>query len=118
MESFTLPLSESLRATALSLPETSEGTSCVNRAFKVRKKNFVFIGEKDGQLRIMLKLVESLDAAAEMADPRVDVGKLGWVTLRFAHDAPLDTVLLEGWIRESFCALAPKAVSRQLSDRS
>ncbi len=118
MESFTHPLSEHLRATALSLPETSEGTSCVNRTFKVRKKNFVFIGEKDGQLRIMLKLVESHGAAAAMEDPRVDVGKFGWVTLLFAHDDALDTELLEGWILESFRVLAPKTLARQLSGRS
>lgn len=30
METFAHPLSERLRAVALSLPETSEGTSCVN----------------------------------------------------------------------------------------
>ena len=66
MEPFEHPISEALRAAALSLPETSEGTSCVNRAFKVRKKNFVFVGEPKGQVRVMLKLRDSLESAAAM----------------------------------------------------
>ena len=32
MDNFSHPVSEQLRATALALPETSEGDSCVNRA--------------------------------------------------------------------------------------
>lgn len=114
MESFSLPLSDQLRAVALALPETSEGTSCVNRAFKVRKKNFAFIGEKDGRLRLMIKLKESLDAAAAMNDPRVDVGKIGWVTVLFGPEDALESDLLAGWIRESYCVLAPKTLSKQV----
>ncbi|MCO4774024.1 MAG: hypothetical protein KDA24_28585 [Deltaproteobacteria bacterium] len=41
MDTFDQAISEHLRAAALALPETSGGTSCVNRAFKVRKKNFM-----------------------------------------------------------------------------
>ncbi len=116
METFTYPLCRDLRAVAMALPETDEGTSCVNRAFKVRKKNFLFLGEKDGEIRFMAKLTDSLDTAAAMDDPRVDVGKFGWVTLRFAPDDPVAPELLEGWVLESFRALAPKTVLRQLDD--
>ena len=114
METFTHPLCQDLRAAAMALPETVEGSSCVNRAFKVRKKNFLFLGEKDGEIRVMVKLTDSLDAAAAMGDPRVEVGKFGWVTLRFPPDDALDRDLLAGWILESFRALAPKTVLRQL----
>lgn len=117
METFSHPVSEQLRAFALALPETSEGTSCVNRAFKVRKKNFLFVGEQDDQVRIMVKLTDSAKAADALADPRVDVGKHGWVTLRFAADDALDADLLEAWVLESFGALAPKAVLAQLPPR-
>lgn len=116
MDTFTFTLSRDLRAVALALPETGEGTSCVNRAFKVRKKNFLFLGEKDGEIRFMAKLSDSLDAAVAMKDPRVAVGKFGWVTLRFTPDDALDRDLLAGWILESFRAMAPRAVLRQLDD--
>ena len=116
MEQFHHAICQSLREAALRLPETSEGTSCVNRAFKVRKKNFLFIGEKPGWLRVMLKLTESLDEARAM-DDRVDVGKTGWVTLRFEPTNAIDEELLFRWIVESFRALAPKAVVKQLEIR-
>jgi len=115
MEPFTQPISEQLRARALALPETSEGTSCVNRAFKVRKKNFLFVGEKQGQVRVMLKLGASLDQARNLADPRIDVGKNGWVTVRFASDNVVDPTLLTAWVVESYKALGPKTTVRQLN---
>ncbi len=114
MDTFTFPLNEQLRARALSLPETSEGTSCVNRAFEARKKNFLFLGEKDDEVRIMVKLTDSLEQAQAMDDPRVSVGKFGWVTLRFAPDKALDAELLEGWVVESYKALAPKSLVKKL----
>lgn len=114
MEQFAQPISEQLRAQALALPETSEGTSCVNRAFKVRKKNFLFVGEKENEIRLMFKLKESLDAAAEMHDSRIGVGKTGWVTVRFSPDDVPDTALLTSWVVESFRTLAPKTLVKQL----
>ena len=47
-------------------------------------------------------------------DPRVDVGKIGWVTLRFAPDDALDEATLGRWIVESFRAVAPRSVSKKL----
>lgn len=114
MESFVHPISEQLRAVALALPETSEGSSCVNRAYRVRKKNFLFLGEKDGQIRIMVKLTASLGDAESMADPRVAVGTHGWVTLHLPPDDLLDADLLAAWVLESFRAIAPKALVKSL----
>jgi hypothetical protein len=114
METFSFPLCEQLRAQAMALPETTEGSSCVNRAFRVRKKNFLFVGEKDGAIRIMVKLTDSLDAALALQDPRVDVGKHGWVTLRFTSDDALDEDLLVPWLGESYRAIAPKTVLKLL----
>ena len=110
MEAFVHPTSIRLRSLATGLPETTEGTSCVNRAFKVRKKNFLFLGEKGDAIRVMVKLTHSLSDAAALSDPRVEVGKTGWVTCRFTADAPLPDDLLEAWVMESFRALAPKTV--------
>ena len=117
MEQFTNPINQELRTLALSLPETSEGSSCVNRAFKARKKNFLFLGEKDGRLRIMLKLAASLDQAAAMNDPRVVIGKFGWVTLQFGPDEPLPLDLLSAWTLEGYRALAAKTLVKQLDAR-
>ncbi len=38
METFQHAICERLRGGALALPETTEGTSCVNRAFKARNR--------------------------------------------------------------------------------
>lgn len=116
MEKFTQPISQFLRDQAMQLPETSEGTSCVNRAFKARKKNFLFVGEKEkeSQVRIMLKLTDSLAAAQALRDPRIGVGTTGWLTIEFGYDDPVDADLLAGWVRESFRALAPKTLIKQL----
>lgn len=114
MESFEHEISASLRAIALGYPETSEGTSCVNRAFKVRRKNFLFVGEKDGEVRVMVKLTSAAAKAAADAHPRVELGRIGWATARFRPEEPLDEGVLAGWIDESYRAMAPRTVLRQL----
>ncbi len=116
MESFSQPISEQLRVRALALPETSEGTSCVNRAFKVRKKNFLFVGEKPELVKVMLRLDASLEEARAMEDPRIEVGKNGWVTVRFRPDDVPDADLLAAWVVESFRTLGPKTLVRQLDE--
>lgn len=113
MDDFRSPVSQALRAHALRLPETREGTSCVNRAFKVRKKNFVFIGEKADRVRVMVRLKESAEAAAALGDGRIVVGKTGWATLDFDPADPPDLALMQGWIDESFRTLAPKTVVKR-----
>ena len=117
MEQFVQPISEHLRSVALALPETSEGTSCVNRAFKVRKKNFFFLGEKDNNIRVMVKLADSLEEAVAMADSRISVGNTGWVTLNFAPDNVPDENLLSEWVVESFRTLGPKTLVKQLDNQ-
>jgi hypothetical protein len=114
MDAFAHAISDHLRTVALALPETFEGTSCVNRAFKARKKNFLFVGEKGDQVRVMLKLSDSLADAAALGDPRVGVGTTGWVTIVFAADDPPDGAMLDRWVVESFRTLAPRTVLWQL----
>jgi hypothetical protein len=114
MEKFEHSISRALRDFALALPETEEGTSCVNRAFRARKKNFLFVGEKGDHVRVMVRLGPSAEQVAALADPRVDVGKHGWVTINCAAaDAP-DMELLLQWVTESYRILAPKALVKQL----
>jgi hypothetical protein len=118
-EEFQHKISERIRSHAMSFPETTEGTSCVNRAFKAGGKNFVFLGEKDDECNIRLKLDASLpeiQALAETDPRRWDVGMGGWTMLRFSPDDPPDTMDLERWITESFMLLAPKKVLALLED--
>ncbi len=105
---FVHPVSRRLRDVALALPEASEGTSCVNRAFRVGKKAYFYLGEKPGHIYAMLKLTASYAQAQAMEDPQVSPGKHGWVTLRFQADAHPDPALLARWVVESYRALAPK----------
>ena len=117
-EQFTNPVTLALRDHAMTYPETSEGASCVNRAFKVRKKNFLFVGEKsDGSCKVMMKLGPSLDEATSLAqdDPRFEVGGVGWATIRFDASNNPDAALLKRWIDESYRLLAPKTLVASLA---
>lgn len=114
---FENPVTSALREYALTFPECNEGSSCVNRAFKARTKNFLFVGEKDdGTCKVMLKLGPSLESATKLAedDPRIEVGNTGWVTIRFEESNPPDVVELQEWVEESFRLLAPKTLVKQL----
>ena len=115
METFTQPISRALREVAVALPEVTEGDSCVNRAFAVRKKNFFFLGEKPAHLYMMFKLQETRAQVAEMDDPRVSVGATGWATVKCPYDDVLDEALLTSWVRESYLAQAPKALAKQVA---
>lgn len=116
-EAFRYPVSEKIRAHAMTFPDTVEGSSCVNRAFKAGGKNFAFLGEKDDRCTLRLKLDESipdLEARAALDPERWQVGKGGWVLLTFPPtDAP-KVAELRGWITESFRLLAPKKIVAQL----
>lgn len=116
-DEFKHPISEDIRSHAMTFPQTEEGTSCVNRAFKAGGKNFVFLGEKDDECNIRLKLDGSLAEVrerAEGADRKWDVGSGGWTMIRFDPDNPPPLADLERWITESFLLLAPKKVSKLL----
>lgn len=112
-ETFQHKISETVRAFAATFPETVEGTSCVNRAFKAGGKNFVFLGEKEGECNVRLKLEASVPEIKNLAenDPdRWQVGKGGWALFRFPPDSAPPAADLQRWITESFCLLAPKKV--------
>lgn len=95
-EAFRYEVSESIRSIAMQLPEAAEGSSCVNRAFSSGGKNFAFLGEKDDECGLRLKLAD------------------GWTMLRFAPDDAPPHEELEAAILESFRLLAPKKIVRQL----
>ncbi len=102
-----------LRSRALAFPEVVEGDSCVKRSFKVRKKGFLYLGEKAGEYNVMVKLGPSIDEASALAGERPDtwsVGKGGWAILKFDPAERPPDGLLERWMEESYRLQAPKAV--------
>lgn len=106
-----------LAALAMALPEAYEENPWGHRAFKVRKKVFVFVGTDERGTGISVKLPETGLLALERpnAEPTgYGLGKAGWVSLRWppGEDLPLDDI--EAWIRESYRAIAPKTLARQL----
>lgn len=111
VKTFEYPLSQAIRLMVLGFPETVEGSSCVNRAFAAGGKNFAFLGEKENECSLRIKVDSSRSEFEELGanDPdRWQIGKAGWAMLRFAPDAPPSEPDLCRWITESFRLLAPK----------
>lgn len=115
-EEFQTPVIRHLRDVAMEYPDVDEGDSCVKRVFKVRKKGFLYLGEKDTEYNVMVKLDESFPDAERLAadHERWDAGKFGWVTLRFAPDEDAPREIIEEWIDESYRAQAPPALIAEL----
>jgi len=105
-----------LRRYALGLPEAYEEHPWGERAIKVRKKIFLFLGVDESPRPIAgLKLVES--RALGLAQPGVEpmgynLGRSGWVTIYLDADTPYE--MLREWIYESYRAVAPKALGHAL----
>jgi predicted DNA-binding protein (MmcQ/YjbR family) len=111
-------LEKALRKHALSFPEAYEEFPWGERAFKVRKKVFVFLGADREALSMSVKLPESSEMALELpfAQPTgYGLGKSGWVTVRFSEGEKAPMFVLEGWIAESYRAVAPKALAQAAS---
>jgi predicted DNA-binding protein (MmcQ/YjbR family) len=108
-----------LRDYAMEFPESTETNPWGHRAIKVRNKTFVFLGgEKDTkELSLSVKLPSSRDVALDLpfAEPTgYGLGKSGWVTARFDKVSAVPLDMVKAWIRESYIAIAPKKLSREL----
>lgn len=108
-----------LRARALAFPETTEDFPWGERAIKVRSKAFLFLRAEGTAVSFSVKLPHSAAEALEL--PFVEptgygLGKHGWVTATVdaTRDAPLET--FEAWLAESYRAVAPKRLAKQLDD--
>lgn len=92
------------------LPDVVEEAPWGHRAFKVRKKTFLFMGSDGGVLSLSVKLPDSAGLALELpfTEPTgYGLGRSGWVSARFTKgDAPVP--LLLAWIDESYRHFAPK----------
>jgi predicted DNA-binding protein (MmcQ/YjbR family) len=106
-----------LRRAALAYPETREDHPWGESAFKVRGKVFVFLFQGEGHLALSMKLPQSRDFALLLpfAQPTgYGLGKSGWITATFGPKDALPLPLLLDWMDESFRAVAPRRLVRDL----
>jgi predicted DNA-binding protein (MmcQ/YjbR family) len=106
-----------LRDYALSFPEATEEFPWGERVIKVKGKIFVFLGPVEGALRVTVKLPISFEMALTLpftAPTGYGLGRAKWITARFAADEKPPIDLLQGWITQSYQAVAPKRLARML----
>jgi len=109
-----------LRAAALAYPESHEDFPWGHCAIKVKNKIFVsfYLDEAKSQLSLSTKLPQSSEVALLLpfATPTgYGLARSGWVTAAFGpqDDVPID--MLRGWIDESYRAVAPTKLAKQLT---
>ena len=104
-----------LRAHALAYPETTEEFPWGESAFKVKGKTFVFMRAEPDNLSFSVKLPDSRAQALKLpgSEPtHYGMGAKGWVTIRPRATTSLKALF--AFIDESYRAVAPKRVLRQL----
>jgi predicted DNA-binding protein (MmcQ/YjbR family) len=114
---------DALRAHALTYPGAREDFPWGECVVKVGKKIFVFLGA-DGaakQVSLGVKLPVSSDAALDLPYVKPSgygLGKAGWVSVSVPPGTKPPLALLEAWIDESYRAVAPKKLVKELDARS
>lgn len=111
------PAEQELCSFALALPEAEEHFPWGERVIKVRGKIFLFLSVYQEKLVIGVKLPQSRDFALDLpnaAPTGYNLGKSGWVTLRYGVEDVPDLARLRHWIIESYTAIAPKKLSAGL----
>jgi predicted DNA-binding protein (MmcQ/YjbR family) len=111
---------EELRRFGLALPGASEDHPWGELVLKAKKKVFVFLGKPGDALCFSVKLPKSgvrlLDQ--DWAEPTgYGLGKSGWVTLTVDGANPLTAAELCALIEESYRAVAPKTLVKELDQR-
>ena len=112
-----------LTAFGLTLPETNLAPGWVpTRALNFRKKTFFVFGDRNeapGSLTMIMKLPISAEMIRDLYFVQESKGwflQHNWVIVRFGPDddimAEMDA--LKGWMVQSFCAVAPKKVAREV----
>jgi hypothetical protein len=67
-EEFQTPALTALRESALTYPGVTEGAKCVKRAFHAGKKTFLYLGEKDDEYNVMVKVEASEQEERDLAE--------------------------------------------------
>ena len=104
---------------ALGLPEAHEDFPWGERVVKVNKKVFVFLGrDMDPHFGLGVKLPTSGKGALRMpfTEPTgYGLGKAGWVSAKLDDKSQASFDMLRDWVRESYCAVAPKSLAEQIT---
>jgi predicted DNA-binding protein (MmcQ/YjbR family) len=109
-----------LIAFAATFPEAWEDHPWDHTVYKVGKKIFVFFGGAAGPddvLSITVKLPISYEMALTlpyMSPAGHGLWKAGWARLEQASGDDFDFETIEGWIAQSYRAVAPKKLLRRL----
>ena len=96
-----------IRKCASELPNVKQGSSCNQSSFKAGSGSFLFIGPgpRGKGFKAMFKLDRLLKQAEQLAakhPDRFQIGKTGWVTVRFSNEEPLQKSIWEKWLKESY----------------
>jgi predicted DNA-binding protein (MmcQ/YjbR family) len=106
-----------LREFAMSFPHAYEEFPWGETAIKVKGKVFLFLHAETHVFGLSVKLPQSSTTALDrpFAEPTgYGLGKSGWVSCRFelGDRVPIDELL--PWITESYRAVAPKTIVKEL----
>ncbi len=106
-----------LRKAALAYPGAVEEFPWGERAIKVAKKIFVIVQVRDRSLHLTVKLPHSGAMALDL--PFIEptgygLDKAGWVTADFQRAADVPVAMILEWIEESYRAVAPKKLVKEL----
>ena len=113
-------LMASLETLALGFPGTWADNPWGDSVVKVGKKIFVFLGDNPEQQVITVKVPESHEHAMsfEGAVPTgYGLGKAGWVTIPVGGLKRDDAEVLHDFVEESYRAVAPKKLIKELDDQ-
>ncbi|MEM7478169.1 MAG: hypothetical protein AAF483_24545 [Planctomycetota bacterium] len=115
---------EAIRNAAAAFPKVVAGTACNQSSFKTKTGSFLFIGPgaKGVGFKAMFKLDQSMAQAKSLAEKepdRFEVGKTGWVTVRFTAEKPLAKSIWSKWLKESYslCTEVKKAAIKKKSNK-
>ena len=105
---------------ALAYPEAWKDHPWGETVVKVGKKVFVFFGLSGSELHMTCKLPHSFDAALSTFSfaeaTGYGLGASGWVTATFAGREPVPFPLLLDWLDESYRAVAPAKLVKELPE--
>ena len=113
-----------LTAYGLTFPEATHGPAWPpTRGLYVRKKMFCVFGAKGeplDALTILMKLPISAEMAEELPCVRPAQGwfkQHNWVTAHFDPDDDVmaEVATLRGWLKQSYIAVAPKKLGREVA---
>lgn len=114
-------VSAQLRQFSLGLPGATEEFPWGERVAKVRGKVFVFLGrDEPASVGFSVKLPHSGQDVLAMpfATPTgYGLGRAGWVSVHFEASDDVPAEMLEGWIEESYRAIAPKKLIAELDTK-